>query len=1106
MIQTLTLNGGIDKDTNPLYLPEGSVLSRKNCRVASFDGGRVGINVSLKGMQEINASLPSGTNRVIGQVEDAERDQLVFANYNSNGNHGIYKLKKDTVTLLSQGSFWNFNQTKPVSMDILGDYLYLTDGYNPPRKMNIVDLITLDSVKSQLAVTPPSDRPTVALGSDDSRVVNKLVGKTFQFAYMYIYDDYTYSVLSPYSEVVVSSSVFSTENNTYENDYIGNFVNVGYDVGADNVRTVRLLAREGNSGSWFVVSDYDKNGEAPYESISYSFFNDAARQGLVETNAQLLYSDVPRLANSLSVAQNRLTLGGVRKGYNKADADPLINYDVVFEDAVLTPTVINLTNTSGYVGSYVYVEFDVPAHADLNEGDIISASFKGYYFGGNGSDILTDFAFEYSFSYRITASDIASGDAQARVQNVFSSDITSKGRSIVTAYSKILGVHYPNAYFYVQGAIPSGKVQIVFAGTRDDTWTYNKLQMYTKSTSQTTPAQGVSTHKAGSYKNVGILFYDKFNRTAGITAPQKVYVPFNGERDYADVDKKAKINFSITNSSVGVPDWAEYYRFAITESINFAGVYPFVTGNNTNKDAYLTYLDGHWVIALQMPTNLQYEFVKGDYVLLEEDSGSAISTIRKNIIGTRTLIEVSGEEKAGFWLILPKGDEELSDYEAQFITIYREKSIVEDLVYYESSATFSIVDGEMQTLEGDVGGEDAWFTLRKFEWEGITQTPRVEDFYINVDDGVRAYSQGRPVVEIDLATSGEIDLQDVVWSEAYLDNTKINGISMFLPKNRVQLDEKDGVTRRLILVGDVLKAIQDNKETSLYIGKEQITNANGSLQLVKTGNFIGTVYPSVDDYGSRYHDSIAKNNRNLYYWDGDKGEVVRSSPNGQIAISNYGMRSEFQRIADDIKSASSVRVVSGFDEKHNDLIITFSIDGVNQSLVFREGDNSWINDNIEYENANGKAPDLYGSIGNQLYSFLDNAWKHEATIAYNTFYGDSKALSVRGCLNVSPTTQKAIKSLKIDSNRTPNVIIETPVTNTRTLGQKTVLYPATFRSRLGEFVSAVFKNILTVSGEDLTQIHKGDDMVGFYIELEFTDDGTTEFQLRTVDVNFTVNQ
>lgn len=248
----------------------------------------------------------------------------------------------------------DFDTNEVIDADILGDYCVFTSDYNPPRKIDITeDLTGKDSYDIQLALRPPSAKPSVILGSDESRVVNKLIGKTFQFATMYIYNDETYSVLSPYSDLVVSNSVFSSEDNTFEDNYVGNYVNVTYDVGTDNVSKVRLLAREGNIGSWFIVSEYDKNGDAEYDTQTYSFYNDVARKGLIETEALNLFSDVPRRARSVKAVQNRFALGNVLKGYDNSTSNPIISHPVTYEEAVVTSTTVELANDHQYTSTFL---------------------------------------------------------------------------------------------------------------------------------------------------------------------------------------------------------------------------------------------------------------------------------------------------------------------------------------------------------------------------------------------------------------------------------------------------------------------------------------------------------------------------------------------------------------------------------------------------------------------------------------------------------------------------------------------------------------------------------------------------------------------------------
>ncbi len=142
-----------------------------------------------------------------------------------------------------------------------------------------------------------------------------------------------------------------------------------------------------------------------------------------------------------------------------------------------------------------------------------------------------------------------------------------------------------------------------------------------------------------------------------------------------------------------------------------------------------------------------------------------------------------------------------------------------------------------------------------------------------------------------------------------------------------------------------------------------------------------------------------------------------------------------------------------------------------------------------------------------MYGFLNYAWKFESNSLHNVFFGAYKPLSVTFVVNSTPDIQKCLKSLQMDSNRAMDVKITSPVTNTNEVGQETLLYPATFRDRLGKFTSAIFKNIRLASGaNDINQIHKGDDMTGQYLTFELTDSSSSEMQLRVVTVNFSINE
>ena len=81
--------GKLDTDSPDTKIPKGF---HRDARNVIFRGiGNEWRAESALGTTEIfNSLLPYGTNKTIGWIYDSVNQRLIFFNYNSNGNHGIY--------------------------------------------------------------------------------------------------------------------------------------------------------------------------------------------------------------------------------------------------------------------------------------------------------------------------------------------------------------------------------------------------------------------------------------------------------------------------------------------------------------------------------------------------------------------------------------------------------------------------------------------------------------------------------------------------------------------------------------------------------------------------------------------------------------------------------------------------------------------------------------------------------------------------------------------------------------------------------------------------------------------------------------------------------
>lgn len=250
--------GGMDRDTDPHFIKSGDYRYALNCIVGNDETGNLGAVSNAKGTEEVSFTLPTGDNKCIGSFNDDKNNRVIFFIYNSTGLHSIYEynVRANNVSLIMESSALNFDwQYRINDIDLVDDnLLYWTDGYNPPRKLNIKKMqgsylnqggvgyssvaqtgsiaSTIQEVQDTLAQEPfmvveeyvdaikyaPYKEPIIEYFTNpEISSSNTLANKAFQFRYTWIYDDNEHSVWSPLSKVEVQNDLanyFTSSNLT----------------------------------------------------------------------------------------------------------------------------------------------------------------------------------------------------------------------------------------------------------------------------------------------------------------------------------------------------------------------------------------------------------------------------------------------------------------------------------------------------------------------------------------------------------------------------------------------------------------------------------------------------------------------------------------------------------------------------------------------------------------------------------------------------------------------------------------------------------------------------------------------------------------------------
>ena len=305
---------------------------------------------------EVNP-LPSSA-RLIGSVEDPKTDiTYLFVFSSQASSQGIWaydrygKLpgsQENSLRLIYKSKQFNFSSNAFVKADIVYSnatrsididdpafdkdaIIYFTDGENEPRKINAyralqaggANIHGADTYAEADFITACPKTPLTPItfkfdnepGVTPKRSVNNFERSPgFQFAYQHMYIDGAESSISPYSDIAIPYTVTDQGSQTYVNHPNYRCL-LDVPAAGPEVKTIRILGRQGNSGSFLVIDEI----EASEQVQQYPFFNDRILRGVSTDEVNKQFDSVPRKAKTQALSSNRLMYGNYLDGFDKSN-------------------------------------------------------------------------------------------------------------------------------------------------------------------------------------------------------------------------------------------------------------------------------------------------------------------------------------------------------------------------------------------------------------------------------------------------------------------------------------------------------------------------------------------------------------------------------------------------------------------------------------------------------------------------------------------------------------------------------------------------------------------------------------------------------------------
>jgi len=331
------------------------------------DGGNENVIKPVKSNTALFGDAFTANNKtVLGKVTDDKYNVIYFFVWDANGSFGgVYAYdpdlyfsghNADTIIRIYANQRLNFyvdsfinaeitySQKKYSTSAISGverDYedvpfLFFTDNRNEPRKLNVLRAYYETSEQSAYGVPSIDDfitacpkapvHPiTFSWSSDLELPVSEFRGVNgFQFAYQSVFKDGNVSAISTYSEIAVPPSYINQGTDSSANLLAHNVCDLvipSIDLTLE-VDKVKVLARRGNMGSWFEITELEN--EDFNTDLTYSFNNTSVNIAVSKDDQIKQFDNLPKKAETQAIEGNRVFYGNYVEGFDDVPAEAKI--------------------------------------------------------------------------------------------------------------------------------------------------------------------------------------------------------------------------------------------------------------------------------------------------------------------------------------------------------------------------------------------------------------------------------------------------------------------------------------------------------------------------------------------------------------------------------------------------------------------------------------------------------------------------------------------------------------------------------------------------------------------------------------------------------------
>lgn len=806
-------------------------------------------------------------------------------------------------------------------------------------------------------------------------------GNAFQFMYRYVYLDNEQSVLSPYSGI----ANYGYSGAVPVLDMINVQIPYAESIPVD-ILQVDLCMRYANGNNYFIIKSWNVNNAADVTALNqhnagvanlqFNFFNNGTGTPLDQAYSVKPFDSVPITATALEAAKNRFFISNYSEGYN-APSQSSLSLSLVAD----TTTKTNLAGTWWQVrwkhnlnlhsdcilyaptttnpGYYYYAAYaypdsapgTFPATINLSDGQFCGNDFHSvvsFFVLGNFSGVsLRDFT---SLGNTTSFNDVytlSSNKPELKSNSAFQAGIIFYDR-----YLRNCGTFTADGLKISTPLWGSGNTNL-FKGIQ---WTLSNANAVAE-----IPAFA-SYYAIARTKNLRYLaFVQAMAHTVayysgdGVTTPYQFYY---GQYEPAPKYTGVAVDVSQLNTSgmgytfqpgdilnlflplipnifspppslyVSMAVKGQYGKWVLCALANLGSIGPgfgvgqgytsapqvIISGDGTGASATCSVSGGKVVSVTMTATGQGYTFATVSF-----SGGGGTGAIASAIISGSEVSEID---------IPLYVDNAFFEIQTPYYPSLKEP-------YYEVGNMFPVVDAgtptrQYSTLTGMLGGDIVILARTNSDNQTTYLTEAMspnDKFFVNWNTDI-----GRPNLVIQ--QPGQLqNPYGIRFSNEYIQNTLVNGLSSFDLLNQVDVPAESGAVMKLQLtskmqqLGTVMLAICQREALSLYLGETQVLQTQGTAFISGVANVIGTINPLRGGYGTLHPESVVAWEGRVYWYCMGRSALVRYSLDGVVAISNNKLKVFLELRTEALKSLMGAgtyfTVPGGYDPYNGECVVSF---------------------------------------------------------------------------------------------------------------------------------------------------------------------------------------